>query len=223
MNWKAFDFFPIMGEPLTSENSMKLDFSPANKELETVDLVKTEIFNQFVFDQLENSRKIYGVGGYLEHRAIYRRSERFETLVADFRNIHLGVDIWTQAGAPVYAPFEGEIHFIQNNEGFGDYGPTLILKHDLGGTLLHSLYGHLALADLDRLEVGQKVKAGELLCCVGPYPENGDWPPHLHFQLMYDLEGRIGDYPGVCARREVEQYTANCPDPNLMLNCSILS
>lgn len=223
MNWKAFDFFPVMGDTLTADNSIKLDFSPANKELEAVDLGKTEIFNQFVFDQLERAGKAYGVGGYLEHRAIYRRSERFETLEADFRNIHLGIDIWTQAGAPVYAPIEGEISSIQDNKGFGDYGPTLILAHKLEGRMLYSLYGHLNLGDLDRFEVGQKVNAGDLLCHVGPYPENGDWPPHLHFQLMIDLEGKVGDYPGVCSKRELKQYAANCPDPNLILNCRLLS
>lgn len=223
MNWNEFDFFPIMGEPLTAENSMKLDFSPANEALESVDLGKTEIFNQFVFDQLARSEKTYGLGGYLEHRAIYRRSERFETSAADFRNIHLGVDIWTKAGAPVFAPYQAVIHSIQDNKGFGDYGPTLILKHELGETILYSLYGHLTLTDLDRFADGQSVKAGELLCHVGPYPENGDWPPHLHFQLMYDLEGKVGDYPGVCAKREVEKYASNCPDPNLMLSCPLLS
>jgi murein DD-endopeptidase MepM/ murein hydrolase activator NlpD len=222
MNWKAFNFFPVMGEPLTARNSIKLDFSPANKELETVDLAKTEMFNQFVFDQLGRTGKTYGVGGYLEHRAIYKRSERFETSEADFRNIHLGVDIWTQAGAPVYAPFEGVVFSLQDNKGFGDYGPTVILKHELTETTLYSLYGHLALTDLDRFEVGQLVKAGDLLCHVGPYPENGDWPPHLHFQLIYDLEGKVGDYPGVFARREVEKYGANCPDPNLILKCDLL-
>jgi murein DD-endopeptidase MepM/ murein hydrolase activator NlpD len=222
MNWKAFDFSPVMGEPLTVRNSMKLDFSTANKELETVDLGKTEIFNQFVFDQLRRAGKTYGVGGYLEHRAIYRRSERFEISEADFRNIHLGVDIWTPACAPVFAPFEGVVFSLQDNKGFGDYGPTLILKHKLGEKMLYSLYGHLTLTDLVRFEVGQKVKAGDLICHVGPYPENGDWPPHLHFQLMYDLEGKVGDYPGVCARREVEKYVTNCPDPNLFLNCSLL-
>jgi murein DD-endopeptidase MepM/ murein hydrolase activator NlpD len=223
MNWNEFDFFPIMGEPLTAQNSMKLDFSPANADLEEVDLGNTAVFNEFVFDQLKQSGKTYGVGGYLEHRAIYRRSERFETSEADFRNIHLGVDIWTKAGAPVYAPFEGEIFSLQENKGFGDYGPTLIIKHELGGMVLYSLYGHLTLTDLDRFEVGQKVKAGDLLCHVGPYPENGDWPPHLHFQLMYDMEGKVGDYPGVCARREIEKYAANCPNPNLILNFEVLT
>jgi len=222
MNWNAFDFFPIMGKQLNSKNTMKLDFSPANKELENVDLGNTAVFNAFVFDQLERSEKTYGVGGYLEHRAIYRRSERFETSEADFRNIHLGVDIWTEAGAPVYSPLDGEIFSIQDNAGFGDYGPTIILKHNLNEMTLYSLYGHLCKTDLGLFEKGQQVKAGELICHVGPYPENGDWPPHLHFQLMWELGEKFGDYPGVCAQRELPYYSENCPNPNLVLHCEVL-
>ena len=222
MNWNAFDFFPIMGEELNSKNTMKLDFSPANKDLEKVDLGNTAVFNGFVFEQLEKSAKTYGVGGYLEHRAIYRRSERFETSEAEFRNIHLGVDIWTAAGAEVYVPLEGEIFSIQDNAGFGDYGPTIILKHSLNGKTLYSLYGHLTQTDLGLFEIGQPVKAGELLCHVGPYPENGDWPPHLHFQLMWELGEKFGDYPGVCAKLELDYYAENCPNPNLVLQCDVL-
>jgi murein DD-endopeptidase MepM/ murein hydrolase activator NlpD len=222
MNWNEFDFFPIMGEPLTAQNSMKLDFSPENKELENVDLGNTAVFNAFVFDQLKQSGKTYGVGGYLEHRAIYRRSERFETLEADFRNIHLGVDVWTTAGASVHAPLDGKIFSIQDNEGFGDYGPTIILKHHLNGKSLYSLYGHLTKTDLQLFEKGQEVKAGTEICHVGPFPENGDWPPHLHFQLMWELGEKFGDYPGVCAKRDLNYYAENCPNPNLMLICEVL-
>ncbi len=222
MNWNTSNFFPIMGEPLTGMNSLKLDFSPANKELENVDLGNTSLFNAFVFDQLRESGKTYGLGGYLEHRAIYRRSERFETSAADFRNIHLGVDVWCKAGAGVYAPMEGIIFSIQDNPGFGDYGPTIILKHELNGKALFSLYGHLTLTDLEMHQMGDRINAGDLLCHVGPFPENGDWPPHLHFQLMWDMEGKIGDYPGVCAKRELEKYALNCPNPNLILNCEVL-
>jgi murein DD-endopeptidase MepM/ murein hydrolase activator NlpD len=222
MNWNTYNFFPIMGETLTVKNTLKLDFSPANKELENVNLRNTSVFNEFVFDQLESSGKTYGVGGYLEHRAIYRRSERFETSEADFRNIHLGVDIWTTAGSAVYAPLDGIIFSIQDNQGFGDYGPTIILKHKFDGKTLFSLYGHLTLTDLGMYQLGKTIYAGDLLCHVGPFPENGDWPPHLHFQLMFDMLGNEGDFPGVCSQREIEKYKANCPDPNLILNCPLI-
>ena len=222
MNWKDLDIFPVMGEALTAENTMKLDFSAENIELLTVDLGNTASFDRYVFDQIKSNRKKYGIGGYLENRAIYVRSEVFGTGESGSRTIHLGIDIWTEAGAPVYAPLAGKVHSFQDNAGFGNYGATIILEHEVERNPLFSLYGHLFLSDLDGLEIGQEVKAGDLLCHVGPFPENGDWPPHLHFQLMLDLNGNFGDYPGVAAKKDLGFYTANCPDPNLVLRCEVL-
>ena len=222
MNWNALQFFPVMGEALTENNTSKLDFSPANSELDLIDLGNTEEFNSYVFGQLSGQNKKYGIGGYFEHRAIYRRSEVFATQESDFRNIHLGVDIWAEAGTDVFAPLNGIIHSFQDNAGFGNYGPTIILEHDIEGQKLYSLYGHLFLSDLEKLKVGQEVKAGDLLCHIGPFPENGDWPPHLHFQLMLDMLGNVGDFPGVCSQREIEKYKAICPDPNLILSCPLI-
>lgn len=222
MNWTNLDFFPVMGEALTAENTMKLDFSDENTDLLKLNLGDTASFDTYVFDRIKRNGKKYGIGGYLENRAIYRRSEVFRSDESEFRNIHLGIDIWTEAGAPVYAPLAGKVHSFQDNAGFGNYGPTIILEHEVEGKLLFSLYGHLFLSDLDGLEVGQEVKAGDLLCHVGPFPENGDWPPHLHFQLMWDLQGNVGDFPGVAAKKNLEFYKSNCPNPNLVLRCEVL-
>ncbi|MBN3581226.1 peptidoglycan DD-metalloendopeptidase family protein [Algoriphagus aestuarii] len=222
MNWNALQFFPVMGEALTESNTSKLDFSPANSELDSIDLGNTEEFNSYVFGKLSGQNKKYGIGGYFEHRAIYRRSEVFATQESDFRNIHLGVDIWAEAGNAVFAPSDGIIHSFQDNAGFGNYGPTIILEHEIEGQKLYSLYGHLFLSDLEKLKVGQEMKAGDLLCHIGPFPENGDWPPHLHFQLMLDMQGNVGDFPGVCSQREIEKYKAICPDPNLILSCPLI-
>lgn len=217
MDWNSIDIFPVMGEALTAENTLPMDFSAQNQALKTVDLGNTEAFDLFVFNQLAKAEKKFGIGGYLENRAIYQRSDVFATDQSDFRNIHLGVDIWCKAWSPVYAPLEGKIHSFQDNAGFGNYGATLILEHDLNGTTLFSLYGHLAQSDLSNYSVGKVFQKGDQIAHVGPFPENGDWPPHLHFQLMWDLQGNWGDYPGVCSQREFDHYAANCPDPNLML------
>ena len=217
MKWTDFDFFPIMGEKLTAENTLKLDYTETNPELKSVDISKTDVFNQFVFSQLKQKNKKYGIGGYLEKRAIYRRSEVFATAEENFRNIHLGVDIWTEAGAPVFVPYAGKIQSFQDNVGFGNYGPTIILEHELEGKKLYSLYGHLFQNDLANLEIGKEFKAGELLCQVGPFPENGDWPPHLHFQLIWDLGKNWGDYPGVAAEKDLDFYRENYPDPNWII------
>lgn len=216
------DFFPVMGEKLNLENTVKLDFSPSNPDLESLDLSNTAEFDEYVTQQIQNTGSKYGIGGYLERRAIYRRSAVFATAAANFRNIHLGIDIWTEAGAPVYSPLDGNIHSFQDNAGFGNYGATIILEHTLFGKTLYSLYGHLFLSDLIGLEVGRGVKAGEIIGHVGPFPENGDWPPHLHFQLMWNLKGNVGDFPGVCSKRDKVTYQALCPDPNLVLRSEVI-
>ena len=217
MNWNKLSIFPVMGEPLSAQKALPLDFTAGNAGLRTVDLGDTASFDAFVFQQLHRAGKTYGHGGYLEKRDIYRRSEVFATTQEDFRNIHLGIDIWTAAGSPIFAPLDGKVHSFQDNEGFGNYGPTIILEHQVEGQLFYTLYGHLRREDLQGLEVGQVLRAGEAFCQVGPYPENGDWPPHLHFQLIWDLEGNWGDYPGVAAEKELDFYAKNCPDPSIFL------
>ncbi|MCH7410731.1 peptidoglycan DD-metalloendopeptidase family protein [Belliella sp. DSM 111904] len=211
------EIFPLMGVPLNEKNTMKMDFSPSNHKLIEIDLSSTALFDRYVFGLLNSSRKQYGIGGYFEHRAIYQRSKVFATAVEDFRDIHLGVDIWTKAGHPVYTPIDGAIHSFQDNVGFGNYGPTIIMEHKLGNKLLYSLYGHLQRVDLANLTVGKKFKKGDLLCHVGEFPENGDWPAHLHFQLMWDMMGNVGDFPGVCSHREQEKYRLICPNPHFII------
>jgi murein DD-endopeptidase MepM/ murein hydrolase activator NlpD len=217
MNWNKLSIFPVMGEPLSAKNSIPLDFTAGNAGLRAVDLSDTPSFDAFVFQQLHSTDKSYGYGGYLEKRDIYRRSEVFATALEDFRNIHLGIDIWAAAGSPIFAPLDGKVHSFQDNEGFGNYGPTIILEHQVEEKIFYSLYGHLRREDLQSLEVGQVFRAGKSFCQVGPYPENGDWPPHLHFQLIWDLESNWGDYPGVAAEKELDFYAQNCPDPSNFL------
>jgi 4-aminobutyrate aminotransferase-like enzyme len=48
-------------------------------------------------------------------------------------------------------------------------------------------------------------------------PENGNWSPHLHFQVMLDTLGCKGDFPGVAFPRWREVWKSLCPDPWLLL------
>ena len=72
-------------------------------------------------------------------------------------------------------------------------------------------------ASIAALEVGQHIKAGEVIGFLGSSKINGDYPPHLHFQIIKDLQGNFGDYPGVCNSRSLDFYKNNCPDPSLIL------
>lgn len=195
-----------------------LDFSATNPDLATLDLTNTARFADYVAGKLREAGAVVGVGGYNEHRDIYRRSSHFAN--AEPREIHLGIDFWVEAGTPVFAPLDGVVHSFQDNARFGDYGPTIILEHSSAAGTLYSLYGHLSRTSLDGLYKGMPIRTGDLLATLGPYPENGDWPPHLHFQLMTDMLGLRGDFPGVCSRADRAKFLQRCPDPNTLLQIS---
>lgn len=191
------------------------DLTEANEALHHIDLQDEQGFNDFIFGTLQANGCRVGVGGYAEDRYLYKRSTVFGE--GEVRNIHLGIDIWAEAGMPVLAPLAGKVHSFADNDRHGDYGPTIILEHSFEGSIFYSLYGHLSKSSLEGLEVGQSIAAGQLLAHFGAYHENVHWPPHLHFQLIEDIGDHYGDYPGVALSREKEKYLANCPDPNLLL------
>lgn len=198
----------LFSKALTPQNSIALDFSASNQDLNAAIYGNTPRFCEYVNAQIKGK---IGYGGYLEHRVIYETFENFATEAADYRNIHLGMDFWAAAGTPIFGPLNGEIHSFRVNEGPGNYGPTIILYH--AAEALYSLYGHLKMKDLENLKVGQTVSAGQVLCHLGGPHENGGWPPHLHFQLIRDLQDFWGDYPGVCSKRDLHFYANNCPNP----------
>jgi len=193
-----------------------LDLTAANKELTNDILDDTSAFSDWVAQKLTTSSSRYGIGGYNEHRTIYTRSAHFDTQ-DEPRRLHLGVDIWGPAGTPVFNFYDAEVHSFQNNDQFGDYGGTIILKYNINDFPLYALYGHLSLASLNGLTVGKFIPKGKQFASFGAPEENGNWPPHLHFQLMFAMRGKHGDYPGVCQYSKKEVYLSNCPDPGLIL------
>jgi murein DD-endopeptidase MepM/ murein hydrolase activator NlpD len=207
---KVVDFDP------KTDRLLKFDFTAANQELTPEIIADTVRFTNWVDHKLVEKNYRYGVGGYMEHRTLYSRSELFNNS-EEPRRLHLGIDIWAKAGTPVYAPLDGKVHSFRDNNNFGDYGPTIILEHDLNGLTLYTLYGHLSRKDLAHLNEGKTVNKGEQIGAFGNIEENGNWPPHLHFQLMFDMEGMSGDYPGVAPFSQQIRYRANIPDPNLLL------
>lgn len=207
---RVVDFDP------SADRLYALDLTAANGELTDDILEDTAAFSDWVNQKLTASASRYGIGGYSEHRTIYTRSAHFDT-ADEPRRLHLGVDIWGPAGTAVYNFYDGEVHSFQNNDHFGDYGATIILKYNIDGLTFYALYGHLSLASLGGLTVGQFIPCGKRFASFGVPQENGNWPPHLHFQLMFDMRGKSGDYPGVCQYSKREVYLSNCPDPGLIL------
>lgn len=194
---------------------LKIDLSESNKDLLQIDIDNPDEFQHYLDSITKNHEFAYG--GYLENRAIYRRSKLFKN-ASKFRSIHLGVDIWKPAKTLVYAPLDSEIHSFQNNANHGDYGATIILKHKLDNITFYTLYGHLSLNSLKGKSEGNLIEKSQPFAELGNKSENGNWAPHLHFQIIEDLNGKKGDYPGVSADDEIDFYSKNCPNPNLILN-----
>lgn len=171
-------------------------------------------WSELIQNHLDRRGGDIAYGGYLEHRNLYDRSIHFGNNNSDEkRNIHLGIDFWTNQPAEIFAPFDGTIHSFKNNKNFGDYGPTIILEHYNHLGKFYTLYGHLSAASLADKIVGQELKSGERIASLGPPEENGNYAPHLHFQIILDIADYEGDYPGVCAAKELDFYRVNCPDP----------
>ncbi|WP_299363323.1 peptidoglycan DD-metalloendopeptidase family protein [Winogradskyella sp.] len=209
---------PLVDPKISFDAYVPLNLSIDNPELKNIDVSSSKALEVFIRNHISKQAAKVAFGGYLEQRSIYNRSDYFnQENPEEERNIHLGLDIWIGAKTPIYAPLSGDIHSFKNNTNFGDYGPTIILKHNIQDFEFYTLYGHLSLESIKNLEVGAKVEKGQRIATLGIAEVNGDYPPHLHFQIINDIQGYEGDYPGVSSQLDLEFYKVNCPDPNLLL------
>jgi peptidoglycan LD-endopeptidase LytH len=218
-------FHPVIPFDPARDRLFPFDFTERNSGLGVDVITDTERFAAYINAVLRGNGTRYGFGGYGEHRTLYARSRHFDS-AEEPRRLHLGIDIWGPAGTKVMAPLDGIVHSFAFNNNESDYGATLILTHQLDGIGFHTLYGHLSLNSLKNLCEGKRIAEGEVIAEFGMRFENGNWPPHLHFQLIADMQDWKGDYPGVCRYSERDRWLANCPDPDLILrlrqNCLTL-
>ena len=181
---------------------------------------------QFKITQLQKEvpNKVIA-GGYLEPRPIYTSTE-YDTIGnygSESRTIHLGVDYWLPAYTPVHALFDGEVVIATNNAGDKEYGGLIVLKHHIENFQFYTLYGHLTVKSATKHNLGDTIKKGEKIAELGDYPENGNWAPHLHFQIMLSLLDYTKDFAGVAYNSEVEVWKNICPNPNLLFKSEALS
>ncbi len=213
------DSAPVMDVPPEPRQTLVLDLSVASPSVTGRDTDDTEAFTRRVFQEITRAGATLGVGRYREPRGLYL-TDAFAGRPAEMperRTVHMGIDLFDRAGAAVRAPLDAVVVSAHDNAGRLDYGPTVILEHDTPHGPFWTLYGHLERQSIAALAAGDTVARGQPFARVGPYPENGDWPPHLHFQIMTDRLGMAHDFPGVAAPREVEVWGSFSPDPNLLL------
>ncbi|HKD17183.1 MAG TPA: aminotransferase class III-fold pyridoxal phosphate-dependent enzyme [Thermoanaerobaculia bacterium] len=183
------------------------------------DATDTAAMTEKLFGAMRSRGATLGIGRYDEARLLYT-SDAFAGVAGEHperRTVHLAHDLFMAPGTPVRAPLDGRVVGAKDNAARLDYGPTVILEHaPADGPTFYTLYGHLSRASLARRKVGDTIARGEVVGEIGPAPENGDWPPHTHVQILADLLGSEGDFPGVAAATARGTWLSLCPDPSLL-------
>lgn len=195
----------------------KIDLSISNGELSKIDLGNPILFEKFIESHLQKNNAKVAYGGYGEIRNLYRQNNHFNDSEKEERNIHIGLDLWIKAGTNVLAALDGMVYGFDTNLGKGNYGPTIILKHELENQEFYTLYGHLSLESIANIKIGDFFTKGETIATLGDATVNGGYAPHLHFQIIENMADNFSDYPGVCSKNNLIFYLENCPNPNLIL------
>jgi murein DD-endopeptidase MepM/ murein hydrolase activator NlpD len=195
IDFSAFRFYPVIRLPAQYE---VFDFTQG-------------------YDPARSLASGFGIGRYDENRRGMYNSELFRDGPAESaRTIHVGIDIAAPAGFPVQAFFAGEIFLTGYNGADGDYGYTVITRHELGGEPLYALHGHLSRRSVEENAPGRIFAAGETIAWLGERHENGGWNPHLHFQLCL-VKPEKCDLPGAVSPSQREAALKIYPDPRLVL------
>jgi murein DD-endopeptidase MepM/ murein hydrolase activator NlpD len=191
-----------------------IDLSISNEELLKINMENTADFENYIENHLQKNNAKVAFGGYNEERNLYNQNAHFNE---DKRNIHIGMDLWIKAGTSILAALDGTVYGFDFNAGKGNYGPTIILEHTIENQTFYTLYGHLSVESIENIEIGTLFKKGQTLATLGDSSVNGGYSPHLHFQIIKNIEDNFSDYPGVCSKNTLDFYLENCPDPNLLL------
>jgi 4-aminobutyrate aminotransferase-like enzyme/Ser/Thr protein kinase RdoA (MazF antagonist) len=214
---------PLVEPDLATARLLYTDWSVGSPELgspaERADL---PAWTARLFGRLREAGASAAIGGYDEARPVYasaayrqRGNDRDE-----WRTVHLGLDVFMPAGTVVRVPLDGVVHSFADNAAPFDYGPCIVLEHrvedELGALHFYTLYGHLSAESLAGRKVGQALRRGEPLATLGDFPVNGNWPPHLHLQIVLDMLGGSGDFIGSCLPSERSLWLSLCPHPNLI-------
>ena len=215
---KKNNFSSVLDNSLNQINKSIISFASnsiftRNYSHKPISLTKT------INAHLKNNDSEIGIGLYKEKRNVYQGKNYISQLNNKTRrDIHIGIDIFAKAGTNIRAPLDGKVFILKDNAFEYDYGPTIILEHKINNLdKFYTIYGHLSKKCLKILHVGKKIKKGEVIAEIGNYHINGNWPPHLHFQISLDMMGEKENFPGVSESILLHLWSKISPDPNLIL------
>ncbi|MDP6354393.1 MAG: aminotransferase class III-fold pyridoxal phosphate-dependent enzyme [Planctomycetota bacterium] len=208
---------PILPIDLQAASPPILDLSPYNPAL-PVGPTDEDARVDLSTDAMAAAGTDVAVGRYDEVRLIYTDAAFAASCPAEERRtVHLGMDLFVASQTPVHAPLDGVVHAVADRTRTQDYGPVIILRHEVDDLVFYTLYGHLSRESLQALELGHSIESGQAFATVGTRKVNGGWPPHLHLQVITDLLDLDDAFPGVCRASQRALWKSFCPDPNLLV------
>jgi 4-aminobutyrate aminotransferase-like enzyme/Ser/Thr protein kinase RdoA (MazF antagonist) len=217
----ASSFASVLDADLRRERCTVLDLSIGSPMISGDERENAEpLLTKRVFGAMAADGTRVGVGRYDEPRLLYTSSffAAGGDLLEERRTIHIGLDLFADAGTPIYAPIAGTVHAFADNHAPLDYGPLIILRHETDdGTEFFTLYGHLSRESLHGLTLGKPIPRGARIATMGTPDVNVGWTPHLHLQLITDLLELGTDYPGVARASQRALWRSLSPDPNLVV------
>ena len=178
---------------------------------------ETEALTPRASTSTRGGRRRFGVGRYDETRGIYlspplRERERAPTSGAPCTSASTSS---SRRARPSARRSRASCTCSPTTRAPQDYGPLVILRHARARTARRSSRSTATCREetLAGLARGRRVATGQAIARVGAPPANGDWPPHLHFQLILDLLERDADFPGVALPSQRALWTSLSPDP----------
>ena len=197
-------FADLEGDPYVA------DLSTANPLLDRIDVRDQKTYQRILEKEMQPHYR-WGFSGYLENRKSLLRD--CPQMMAEGRYFHLGLDVLVVKGTPLCAPLAAEVAEAGYEEGEGNYGGFVLLKHPSERfETFYSFYGHL---DPDRLPtLGTALAAGEPFAFIGDFHQNGNWFYHTHLQIITQrglAEGYLSK--GYCAAEDLPWINERCPSP----------
>lgn len=194
----------------TDGKAIVLDLSRGSLQLgEPLEGIGTQRLGELIDGAMAEAGTGFAFGRYAEDRGLYDTDNFASADSAERRTVHLGIDLFCNAGTVIHSPLDGKVEIVAVDDTDLGYGPVLVVDH----AEFFSLYGHLGGGCLDTFDAGDAIAAGQPIATVGSPPGNGNWPPHLHFQLILDLKGLGQDFPGVAYKSQQEASFALSPNP----------
>ncbi len=207
-----FDVYPLFGDLLKGEPYV-FDFSSKNPKTLNYNLDNFQEFNENIFNELKNSGKKWGIGEYLEERKNILRGSI--NIINEKRIYHLGLDIIVPYNSVVFCPLDGYVHKLGKENQKGNYGGYLILKHQVNNHTFYSLYGHLKTPH--KVQLGEKILAGQELALIGKESDSGGWFCHLHLQIITQKAFNKGYSEwGYISKKLLPKVGEYFPDPNFL-------